>query len=119
MIVAFHFFEIDRIWTTLDVTIANACIMLAEYVIGNHILFVVDLHTSLLVGPVPPREQQAALRRLNTCLSQVGKKCTENLEENLRWHRLIKKLGDAHFGGMNKEDIGSKIKRLPRIACSL
>ena len=47
---------IDRIWTTLDVIVANVCIMLARYGIGDHRLFIVNLHTSLLVGTGPSRE---------------------------------------------------------------
>jgi hypothetical protein len=47
---------INRIWATPDVTVANACIMLSGYGIGDHRLFIVDLHTSLLVGPGPPSE---------------------------------------------------------------
>jgi hypothetical protein len=47
---------INGIWTTSDVMVANACIMPAGYGIGDHRLFIVDLHTSLLVGPGPPRE---------------------------------------------------------------
>jgi hypothetical protein len=80
---------IDGIWTTPNVTVSNACIMLAGYGIGDHRLFIIDLHTALLVGPGPPRERCAASRRLNTRLSHVVKKYTENLEENLRRHRLI------------------------------
>ncbi len=64
---------IDGIWTTPEVMIANACIMLAGYGIGDHRLFIVDLHASLIVGPGPPRKRQAASRRLNTCLPHVVK----------------------------------------------
>ena len=46
----------DGIWTTSDVTVANVCIMPAGYGIGDNRLFIVDLHTSSLVGPGPPRE---------------------------------------------------------------
>jgi hypothetical protein len=44
------------IWATPEVMVANACIMPAGYGIGDHRLFIVDLHTSLLVGPGPPSE---------------------------------------------------------------
>jgi len=105
---------IDGIWTIADVTVANTCIMPVGYGIGDHRLFIVDLHTSSLVGPGPPREQQAASRRLNTCLPHAVKKYTENLEENLRWHRLIKKLGEAHSEGRSKEHIQSRIVKVDR-----
>ena len=53
---------IDGIWTTPDVTVSNACIMPAGYGIGDHRLFIIDLHTASLVGPGPPRERRAASR---------------------------------------------------------
>jgi hypothetical protein len=53
---------IDGIWTTPYVTVSNACIMPAGYGIGDHRLFIIDLHTALLVGPGPPRERPAASR---------------------------------------------------------
>jgi hypothetical protein len=53
---------IDGIWTTPDVMVSNACIMLAGYGIGDHRLFIIDLHTASLVGPGPPRECRAASR---------------------------------------------------------
>ncbi len=48
-------FSINGIWTTPAVIISNACIMPAVYGIGDHHLFVIDIHTSLLVGMGPPR----------------------------------------------------------------
>ncbi len=53
---------INGIWTTPDMTVSNACIMPAGYGIGDHRLFIIDLHTALLVGPGPPRERRAASR---------------------------------------------------------
>jgi hypothetical protein len=64
------------------------------------------------VGPGPPRERRAASRRLNSRLLHVVKKYTENLEENLRQHRLIKKLGEAHSGSTDRESIRSKIGKV-------
>jgi hypothetical protein len=39
---------IDGIWTTTYITISNACIMPAGYSIGDHRLFILDIHTSSL-----------------------------------------------------------------------
>ncbi len=44
------------------------------YGIGDHRLFIIDLHTDSLVGPGPPREHHAASRQLNTRLPHVVKK---------------------------------------------
>ncbi len=41
---------INGIWATSDVTISNTCIMPAGYGIGDHRLFIIDIHTSLLIG---------------------------------------------------------------------
>ena len=47
---------------TPNVMVSNACIMPAGYGIGDHRLFIINLHTALLVGPGPPRECCAASR---------------------------------------------------------
>jgi hypothetical protein len=72
-------------------------------------MFIVDIHTSLLVGDGPPRERRAASRRLNTCLPHIAKKYIENLESNLKRHRLIEKLGEAHTMGTSREDVQGKV----------
>jgi hypothetical protein len=100
---------INGIWVTPDVMVANTCIMPAGYGIGDHRLFIVDLHTSLLVRPGPPSEQRAVLQWLNTRLPHDVKKYIHNLKQNLTWHQLIKKLRDAHTGGTSREDVQSKI----------
>ena len=40
------------------------------------------------------------------------KKYTKNLEEKLRRHRLIEKLGEAHSGSTDREGIWSKIGKV-------
>jgi hypothetical protein len=42
----------------------------------------------------------------------VVKKYTNNLEENLRRHQLIKKLGEAHSGSTDKANVHSKIGKV-------
>ncbi len=74
---------IDGIWATPDIIISNACIMLAGYGIGDHRLFVIDMHTSTLVGTAPPWARKASSRRLNTRLPHVAKKYTASLEVNI------------------------------------
>ncbi len=100
---------IDGIWTTPDVTIANACVMPAGYGIGDHQLFIIDIHTSSLIGMGPSRERRAASCRLNTRLPHIVQKYVENLEQNLTRHRLIAKLGEAHTEGRNRGEVQSKI----------
>jgi hypothetical protein len=44
----------------------------------------------------------------------VVKKYIENLEENLRRHRLIEKLGEAHSGSTDRESVQSKIGKVDK-----
>jgi hypothetical protein len=83
-------FLINGIWATSNITIANACIMPAGYGIGDHSIFVIDIHTSTLIGTAPPRARRAASRGWNTRLPHVAKKYAASLEENILRHRLIK-----------------------------
>ena len=76
--------------------------MPAGYGNGDHRLFIINLHTPFLIGPGPQRDRCAAWTWLNTCLPHIIKKYTEKLEENLQWHRLIEKLGEAHLESRNK-----------------
>jgi hypothetical protein len=48
------------IWVTSDIAIANVCIMPAGYGIEDHRLFVIDIHTSSLVGLGPQRACRAS-----------------------------------------------------------
>jgi hypothetical protein len=100
---------VDGIWATPNVIISNVCVMPAGYGIGDHHLFVIDIHTSLLIGTGPPRVQRAASRRLKTHLPHVTAKYSKNLEENIRRHCLIEKLGEAHNQGTSKEDTKQRI----------
>ena len=93
-------------------SISNACIMPARYGIGDHRLFVIDMHTSTLVGTAPPRARGASSRRLNAPLSHVAKKYTASLEANILRHRLIKRLGEAHTLGTDKEDLQRRINQV-------
>jgi hypothetical protein len=84
---------IDSIWATPNIIISNACIVPAGYGIGDQRLFVINIHTSLLIGTGPPRVQRAASRRLNTRLPHIPAKYFKNLKENIQRHRLIEEMG--------------------------
>ncbi len=99
----------DKIWATSGITIANACIMPAGCGIGDHCFFVINIHTSSLVGQGPPRACRASSRRLNTCLPHVAKKYAKRLEGNILHHRLIQKLGEAHSLGTSRDDTCHRI----------
>ena len=44
---------IDGIWATPDMTAIGACILPTGYGVGNHMLFIIDLLTSSLLGCAP------------------------------------------------------------------
>ena len=43
------------VWATLDITIANACIMPVGYGTGDHRMFIIDIMVSDLIGYNPPK----------------------------------------------------------------
>jgi uncharacterized protein (UPF0332 family) len=103
---------IDGIWAMTDITISNACIMTTGYGIGDHQLFIIDIHTSSLIGMGALRVQRAASRRLNTHLPHVVTKYNKSLEENILRHRLISKLEEAHTQSISVEKIQSSINEI-------
>jgi hypothetical protein len=105
---------IDGVWATSDIQVSNACIMPAGYGIGDHRLFIIDMHTSSLIGTAPPRARRASSRRLNNRLPHVAKKYAASLEANIIRHRLIEKLGKAHTHGRDKEDTQNRINRVDK-----
>ncbi len=65
---------INGIWTTPDVTVSNACIMPAGYGIGDHRLFIIDLHTALLTsGPRPAKRMSRSIKTTKHETSTRGK----------------------------------------------
>ncbi len=45
---------IDAIWSTSDLKVAHACVMLVGYGVSDHHLFVVDFSTASMIGTCPP-----------------------------------------------------------------
>jgi hypothetical protein len=74
---------IDAIWATSNLDVAHACVMLVDYGVGDHCLFVVDFSTASMIGTCPPKIICPALRRLNTKIP----KCT--LWYNRALHKII------------------------------
>jgi hypothetical protein len=65
---------IDGIWTTPDVTVSNACIMPAGYGIGDHRLFIIDLHTASLVGFRSAKRAPCSIRTTQHAPPTCGEK---------------------------------------------
>ncbi len=103
---------IDGIWATTNITVTNACIMPTWYAIGDHPLFIIDIHTSSLIGTGPLRMQQASSRWLHTRLPHIATKYNKSLEESILRHHLIGNLGEAHSQSNSVEEIQSRINEI-------
>ena len=92
--------------------------MPAGHGIRDHRLFIIDMHTSYLIGIEPPRARRAFSRRLNNRLPHVAKKYADSLEANIIRHRLIEKLGKAHthMVGIRKTRRTGSIGWIKRVA---
>jgi hypothetical protein len=53
---------IDRIWTTADVIVMHACSMPMGFGVGDHRLFVLDMHAASLIGEEPLKVQRFTSR---------------------------------------------------------
>jgi hypothetical protein len=88
---------INGIWATPDVVVTHACVMPADYGVGDHCLFVVDFQEASLVGEAPHRIKLFTSRCLNTKVSSgATQRYLHHLEANLDCHRLIERLGELH-----------------------
>jgi hypothetical protein len=84
---------IDAVWATSDLTVVGAPVMPCGYGIGDHRLFIVDFVTSSMVGDNPIRIVRPEARRLNTRIPKVTEKYVSKLEDLIRRHRLIERIG--------------------------
>jgi hypothetical protein len=87
---------IDAIWATSDVQVAGACIMPAGYGIGDHRLFVVDFVAASLIGNEPKKIVRPQARRLNCRIPTAVREYNKRLEEKIRKHRLLERVGAIH-----------------------
>ena len=87
---------IDAVWATSDVDIVGACILPAGFGIGDHRLFVIDLLASSLIGTDPKKIVWPQARRLNCKIPGTVRRYNKILEEKIRKHRLIERIGQVH-----------------------
>ena len=62
------------------------------YGIGDHILFVIDILTSSLIGCNPRKIARAAARRLNTMISEVKARYVHRPEALTKHHKMVDKV---------------------------
>ena len=87
---------IDGLWVSDDLDISNACVMPFGFGIGNHRAFILDLPVEALVGESPVRIIRPAGQRLNSRVPGCSETYIKSLECNIKNHRLIERLHDAH-----------------------
>jgi hypothetical protein len=94
---------IDAVWATADVQVAGACIMPADYGIGDHQLFVVDFVTALLIGLSPKKIVWPQARRLNCRIPGAVLEYNKRMEDKIYRHRLFERIGAIHNSQWGKE----------------
>ena len=87
---------IDGLWVSDDLVISNACVMPFGFGIGNHRAFILDIPMEALVGESPVRIVRPAGQHLNSRISRCKETYIKSFEGNIKHHRLIERLHDAH-----------------------
>ena len=87
---------IDGVWATSDVKVVGACVMPVGYGVGDHLLFIIDLIKSCLVGASPPSIVRLAARILNSRIPSAAEDYSDRFEHLVLEHKLIERLGKAH-----------------------
>jgi hypothetical protein len=103
---------IDGRWTSSDLEISNACVMLFGYGIGDHRAFILDLSLESLVGGNPTKIVRPVSRKLNSKLPKCGEEFIQSLESNIIRHCRLKRLHEAHTGDHTPEDRASKVMKI-------
>ena len=80
---------IDGVWTTLDITIANECIMPVGYGTGDHCIFIIDIMASDIIGYNYQKIARLLTQWLIMNLPGVSKKYNAALEEKVLEHQII------------------------------
>jgi len=103
---------INGIWVSGDLDISNACVMPFGYGVGDHRAFVLDLPLESVIGINPVKIVRPVGRRLNSRLAECCTAYIESLESNIRQHRLLERLHDAHTGIYSNEERARKITQI-------
>jgi hypothetical protein len=77
--------------------------------VGNHRAFIIDISLELLVGVNPIKVVRPASRRLNSHISGCAKAYIASLESNIKRHKLLEQLHDAHTGGYTQGETARKV----------
>jgi hypothetical protein len=86
----------NGLWVSSNINIANLCVMLFGYGVGDHRKFILDVTLVSLIGKTPTKIVCPASRRLNSEIPPCSIAYTKALEDNIVQHCLIKKLYEVH-----------------------
>jgi hypothetical protein len=95
---------IDGLWVSIDINIANVCIMLFGYGVGDHCMFVLDVTLESLIGKMPTKIVHPASQRLNSKIPHCRPAYTKALENNIVQHCLIEKCYEVHTSNWSHEE---------------
>ncbi len=111
---------IDGIWTTTDVILMHACIMLAGFGVGDHCLFVIDMQAASLIGEEPLKVQRFTSRQLNMKVSSgATRNYLARLEANLAQQRLKERIEELHETCCSNETFCQGINKLDQESMTL
>jgi hypothetical protein len=100
---------IDGLWVSKDLDISNVCVMPFGFGVGNHRAFIIDISLELLVGVNLIKVIRPASRQLNSRILGCAKAYIASLESNIKRHKLLKRLHDAHTGGYTQRETARRV----------
>ncbi len=103
---------IDGIWATVNLTVANACVMPVGFGVRDHQLFVIDFATTTLVGLGLHAIICSALRHLSTKIEGCVQRYNKILRRNLLCHHLLEQMVAAASSSKSKEAVSAKLNML-------
>jgi len=103
---------INGVWTTGNITMTNACVMLVGFGVGDHQLFVIDFATTTFVGSGTTTVVHPALRRLNTKIHGCADRYNKSLRRNILRHWLLERMVAAALSGASKSDMAQTLNKL-------
>jgi len=100
------------VWATSGITVVGACVMPVGYGIGDHRMFIVDFTMASMTGKDPPRIVRPAARRFNTRIEGCAASYNVILEKDIRKHKLLEKLGEAHAEAHDKPVLNARVNKI-------
>ena len=101
--------RIDSLWVSKDLDISNVCVMPFGFGVGNHRAFIIDISLELLVGVNPINVIRPASKQLSSRIPGCAKAYIASLESNIKRHKWLKRLHNAHTGGYTQGETARRV----------